>query len=38
MKILMCTVQNADLPVIYIVMITVICVKYVIRRSVPRAL
>jgi len=38
MKILMYTVQNADLPVIYIVMITVMCVKYAIRRSVQRTL
>jgi hypothetical protein len=38
MKIFMCTVQNADLPVIYIVLITFICVKYVIRHSIQRTL
>jgi hypothetical protein len=34
---IMCTVQNVDLPVIYIVLITLICVRYVIRHSVQGA-
>jgi len=38
MKIFMCTVQNAHLPVIYIVLDTLIFVKYVIRHSVQRAI
>jgi len=38
MKNFMCTVLNADLPVVYIVLITLICVQYVIRHLVQRAL
>jgi len=38
MKIFMCTVQNAHLPVICIVLDTLIFVKYVIRHSVQRAI
>jgi len=38
MKNFMCTVQNADPPVINVVLITLIAVQYVIRHSIKRAL